>query len=521
VGPTQQLERAGLGQRPRWRAEVKAGYLAVYNFPVSISVPDVFFETETEIETRADLDEVISPKEVERTMKIASVLFVFGAAIAFAAPNAVAQKPPGQQSSPNMKLIAHLPLGDTLEVADIEIEQEMSRPYAYVSRMGNPYGFEVIDLRDLNNVKSLGGKFLDDGDLHRGLGALKGVYFKSKGRYYYVQGFQFRQDPDRDLGAIIYDVTGLPDMKTVKEVRRLRVPEVPGGFHNMFAYKHSNGKTYLCTTVEAPLSYLYGAHMYDVEKLVAGAADYGLEGRIPLPEPRGANRGYHDCYIGFDPATGQDKFYGGGPETTYLGGNFVFDVTDVTAPKLLVTLHAQESQQSGGHTFMPTNDGRYALTIMTSYAHAPVRFYDLKPALDGKVAIIKQPIGEWTADSKKSSHMIEIRWPYAFIAAYEDGVHVVNMRDPTNPRTVAFYDTYDEVRPFEGLGAANGVFGLDVRNADGLIVAGDMHSGFWAFKMEGFNGWNGKNWGVPNVSTAQDWDNGPDGADKWKKKPTT
>ena len=53
-----------------------------------------------------------------------------------------------------------------------------------------------------------------------------------------------------------------------------------------------------------------------------------------------------------------------------------------------------------------------------------------------------------------------------------------------------------------------------IRNADGLIVVSDFDSGFWALKMDGFDGWNGHNWGVPNTSSAQDWDNGPDGAPK-------
>ena len=57
-------------------------------------------------------------------------------------------------------------------------------------------------------------------------------------------------------------------------------------------------------------------------------------------------------------------------------------------------------------------------------------------------------------------------------------------------------------------------FGIDVRNADGLIVVSDFRTGFWAFRMDGFNGWNGHQWGMPNISSAQDWDNGPEGAPK-------
>ena len=51
-------------------------------------------------------------------------------------------------------------------------------------------------------------------------------------------------------------------------------------------------------------------------------------------------------------------------------------------------------------------------------------------------------------------------------------------------------------------------FGIDIRNADGLIVISDMSTGFWTFKMEGFSGWNGEDWGMPDISSAQKWDDG-------------
>jgi hypothetical protein len=60
----------------------------------------------------------------------------------------------------------------------------------------------------------------------------------------------------------------------------------------------------------------------------------------------------------------------------------------------------------------------------------------------------------------------------------------------------------------------NGAFELDVRNADGLIVVSNANTGFWAFHMEGFDGWNGHEYDLPNISSVQDWDNGPDGAPK-------
>ena len=115
-------------------------------------------------------------------------------------------------------------------------------------------------------------------------------------------------------------------------------------------------------------------------------------------------------------------------------------------------------------------------------------------------------------------------------SGYSAGFQVFNMMDPTNPYTVGFYNTraganFDGVDLRSGLKAGdparvqkgnifNGAWGVDIRNADGLVVVSDFKTGFWAFKMDGFDGWNGHQWGMPNISSAQDWDNGPDGAPK-------
>ena len=164
------------------------------------------------------------------------------------------------------------------------------------------------------------------------------------------------------------------------------------------------------------------------------------------------------------------------------------------------------------------------------YQYAPLRIFDLKPGLDGTVKTISRPIAAWTADWRDLSHNHETRWPYVFVSAYEDGLQVFNMMDPANPYTVGYYYTYDgpHETPYGGVdaperywderapgaGVWNGAFGVDVRNADGLIVISEMTTGFWAFKMDGFDGWSGHQWGLPNVSSVQDWDNGPEGDPK-------
>jgi hypothetical protein len=447
----------------------------------------------------------------------------------FGPGTASAQRGPNLQKSANMKLVAHLPLAGALptdpgkggdiaglgrRTSDIEIEQELSRPYAYITHRFSPTGFHIVNVSEQNKSKVIYEWIIENSDLHRGAGALNPMYFKSKGRYYLTVAFQFQQGgPDNELGAIVFDVTGLPDPAKVKEVGRIKLPDTPGGFHESFTYKHSDGRVLLFATTSSPY-----ANVYDMEKFLAGDPNQGLAGRIPVPQGAGAqevSRAYHDFYVGYDPAAHQDKFYGAG-----AGGYHVYDVTNLSEPKLLTSVSGV-SGVTRGHTFTPTPDGRYVVGE-TEYRHSPLRIYDLKSGPNGTYAAnVNRPVGAWTVNWKNFSHNHEVRWPYVFVSAFDDGLHVFNMMDPTNPVTVGFYDTWEG--PDGVLSKPettfNGAWGVDVRNADGLIVISDFTSGFWAFKMEGFDGWNGKDWGMPNVSSAQDWDNGPDGAPR--NKPVT
>jgi len=242
--------------------------------------------------------------------------------------------------------------------------------------------------------------------------------------------------------------------------------------------------------------------------------NHALVGRVPVPQTDNMwSRGYHDFYVGYHAESGQDRFYGGGGS-----GYYVFNITDLGNPEVLLTIVGVPGV-SWGHTFTPTPDGRYAVGE-TEFQYQPLRFFDLQPALEGKVENIDHAIGAWHADWKSLAHNHEMRWPYLFVAGYETGLSVVNMEDPANPYTVAYYDTYNGIHNnrAEAMRRAgspytwnvyDGAWGVDVRNADGLIVVSDMTTGFWVFSMDGFDGWNGTDYGVPDISSVQNWDHGP------------
>ncbi len=416
--------------------------------------------------------------------------------------------------SPGIHVLSHIPLGGYFRVMDNEIEQEPGRPYSYVSQSHERAGFSIIDMSDLTRIKRIYSWKIENPELHGGTGGMDGKYFKIKGKYYYLQSLQFgNSGPDADLGAVIADVTGLPDTTKIRIVARIRDKAYLGGFHNTFAYKHSDGRSLLFVTVGGP-----HANVYDLERIVSGAPESTwMIAKVPIPSnPNTAygNYGYHDFYLGFDPATQQDKFYGAG-----RGGYFIYDVSKIGSeePKLITSI-VGAAGVTGGHTFTPSPDGKFAITE-SEYQYAPLRVFDLRPGLEGKVQTISEPVGAWTADWHTLSHNHEVRWPYVFVSAYEDGLQVFNMEDPKNPYTMAWYYTcmcphqtgFGGLPQWNGESVMNGAFGVKVRNYDGLIVISDSRSGFWAFKMDGFEGWRGEDWAMPNITSAQDWDHGPPG----------
>jgi len=421
-------------------------------------------------------------------------------------PSAVtAQATPLKRGSDNIDVLGHLPLGPHLGVTDMDVEQELSRPYAYIGRAklgrnaSGPRGTDIISIEDPSQPKVIYEWRIGDPDLHLGAGGPDVKHFKVNGRYYVVQSLQFGQGgPDSDLGAVVLDVTGLPDPSTVREVGRIREPLLPGGFHNIFVYKHSDGRVLLFTTVTGP-----NAHIYDLGKVVEGASsEEALVGRIPVGDvgDEGGAGSYHDFYVGYHPDTAEDRFYGGG-----TGGYYIYDVTDPAEPELRITLVGIRGV-TYGHTFTPSPDGRYVVAE-TEYEFAPLRVFDLQPALEGRASNINRPISGWTPNYKNVVHNHEVRWPWVFVSGYLDGLQIFNLQDPANPVTVGYYDTYIGPRTYDFVSPLfNGAFGVDVRNADGLILISDMSTGFWTFRMDGFQGWNGEQWGMPDISSAQKWD---------------
>ena len=431
----------------------------------------------------------------------------------FASAQASASPRPKTGGSANVKLLGHLAFNGRFTTSGLDIEQEPSRPYAYVDGFADEPGFYVIDLADPTKPRVIYHWQMPMSPEDKGLSGENGRVFKLDGRYYFAKTVQWNPGSPHDtLGLIVFDVTGLPDPATVKEVAHIGA--IGARVVHVFPYMHSDGKLYLITT---PTVGAY-AQIYDARKLLSHGAKEALVGTVPVPSEvnlKTFTRGYHDTYAQYDVTAKQDKLY-----TAGTGGGHVWDITHPETPRYLFSMTGGDGLVTGFHTVIPTPDSKYAVaTIERPYR--PMFIYDLEPGNSGKSKALNA-IGAWTADWRDTPHQMVVRWPYVFVAAYEDGLQIVNMIDPKEPKTEGWYYTCmcSHLTGWSGspteLGTSfeNGAGDINVRNSDGLIVVSDYTTGLWTFRMDGFNGWNGRQWRMPNYSTDQDWKNGPLGPRK-------
>jgi hypothetical protein len=130
-------------------------------------------------------------------MRAFAVLF----ALAAVAATAVAQDPgmslPNSDAkhggSAKMKMLGHVTAHPApWKAADVEMEQDRSRPYVYLSGFVN-FDTQIYDISNPSSPKLLLDWTIENPELHRGIGAMDGKYFKINDRYYYAQSFQFFQ----------------------------------------------------------------------------------------------------------------------------------------------------------------------------------------------------------------------------------------------------------------------------------------------------------------------------------------
>ena len=401
-------------------------------------------------------------------------------------PDALAQDSP--RSSRNIHAAGRLLIeGGTSAIA---IDQDMARPFAYLATRAGPAGFVAIDLGDIAEPRFIAEWQVDE---QRGPASYDLATVVHDGRQYLVQAFtEGPEGAAPQVGAIVFDVTELPG---ISEAARI---SAPGGYRALFAYRHSSGRSLMLAAGGGTLD------VFDIGEILQGDPEPVV--RVEPPEqPQTDESGFDNVFAGFEPESRQDRLYAAGG-----GGYYFYDFSDLSEVRQLTSISSAAVQR--GRAAVPTPDGRYVLTL-AEYRTAPVRIFDLQPGLDGSLSRVRTAVSAWTSNWQNEYADLELRWPLAFAAALEDGLQVINVYDPLSPYTDAYFRTAAQTEEQQSplLQQRRGTNAVDVRNADGLIVVSDIESGFWAFTLEAFTGWHGHWWGVPNMSSVQDWESGPDG----------
>ncbi len=376
---------------------------------------------------------------------------------------------------------------------EVVLGQHTSRPFAFVAARDR---VSIVDISDpaepsvvgrLRIPPPLGGLRVSDLEL-----ATIGD------RHLLIAGLEKTESNDAPA-MVVFDVS---EPRSVADfpVAGYTTPD-SSPLSSIFAYKHSSGSIVLFATGGGDIFAL------DLSALISGREP--LVARYPTPELIDTMyTGFRDAYAAFDPVSQQDRLYGAG-----AGGYYIYDVTDLTLPSIEARVSAAAVRL--GTRVAATPDGRYLVTG-AGYRTTPIYIFDMEPALEGQIPSVRTSIGAWTADWRNRARTFEVRWPYVFVAALHDGFQMFNMRDPGEPYTVGFVRTWTGKLP--GISDRNreeeGAWSVDVRNHDGLIAVADKQSGLWLLTVDGFEGWHGHGWGVPNASSVQDWQNGPDGAPK-------
>jgi hypothetical protein len=141
----------------------------------------------------------------------------------------------------------------------------------------------------------------------------------------------------------------------------------------------------------------------------------------------------------------------------------------------------------------PTLLGRYTYGDSYSHANAVGTFNGRTVAFEGgetlgahlRVLDVTNPagiakVGEYKLRGLTSIHNMVLRGTRLYVAYYHEGVRVLDVADPTQPREVAYFNTFRESDPGRADGLYDGAIGMRVPG-DGHIYVVDTSRGLLVF----------------------------------------
>ncbi|WP_224240653.1 LVIVD repeat-containing protein [Hyalangium gracile] len=138
--------------------------------------------------------------------------------------------------------------------------------------------------------------------------------------------------------------------------------------------------------------------------------------------------------------------------------------------------------------------GRYVYANQTSHANAVGTFDGRTIAFEGgegydahlRVLDVTDPqavvkLGEWRLRAQSSIHNMVLVDTRLYISHYQEGVRVLDVSTPSEPRQLAYFNTFRETDPHRGYSFYEGAIGMRVPG-DGYVYVVDTSRGLLVFR---------------------------------------
>jgi hypothetical protein len=153
-------------------------------------------------------------------------------------------------------------------------------------------------------------------------------------------------------------------------------------------------------------------------------------------------------------------------------GFFAIDFTAPAAPRLLGRWITTPTHTSHSNWTTSAGGRRIALHGEEAYdAHLDI--VDVDPVSPSYML----PFASWQTRPWISIHNIMAFGTRAYLTHYQDGVRILDLSDPANPRQVAYYNTWDPQADYATSAFFEGAVGLDVDLTRKLVFVADTPRG--------------------------------------------
>lgn len=321
-------------------------------------------------------------------------------------------------------------------VDQISVNVRYRDGYAYVIRRD---GLKIVDVSDPAAPEQVGAG-----------GVMRGNDVKLFER---ADGTLFAITSSDAAGISIFDVSDVTNPVRVHQFGLL--PDGPDsviGAHTIF--------------IEGERLYItqQGVKVYDISE----PASPELLGRFWVP----ADDAYlHDMYVADSIAY-----------LNYWGnGLVVVDLSDPADPHPLGTFDGYAEYNTSHSNWVTRAGGRLISVHGDERVGAHVRIVDVDPA-SGE---FMQEIGSYQTQEAVSVHNIQAHGELAFVTYYQDGLRVLDLSDPTDPREVAHYRTYDADEVYYSHSSIfEGAIGVDYDPDTRIAYVVDTHRGLLMLRLD-------------------------------------